>query len=1067
MATITSAQSGNWNSSSTWAGGSIPSTNDKAIIAAGHTVTYNLASSTIAGMDIRGTLEFSPSASATLQSSKNIVVLGNGLFRMKPNNVSVVHLVRWIGIVENNVVGGGHDVLETDIGLWVMENGRVDFEGTYRKPWTRTTTGVNAGATSMTLQDITGWQIGDEFFIVPTDTPPFYTQDFNDSTGELIDSYFPKFERRVITNISGNTIFWSGGLSYNHATVSSTVTVPNLGTSSRVWNPEVANLTRNVKLEGTKDPGVSVYTFRRAHFFIRSTVPQSIKNIACRYLGPRKGVRPNFISGRYGIHFHHCHDGSFNSIVEGCVVFDHGNRAFVPHQSNGVIMRNCVAFNTMEEAFWWDFQENSHYTTWDDNLFAAVRLNGVSQNRSGMLLQMGDGNIARRNVGVFAGNCYDWMADSEGLWIFEDNMAHSSRGGITVWQNTGLNHTIIRFDSYNCTDYCVSHGAYGNSYIYRGGHHYNSPFFMQATSGNANGVVAERLFIDAGGRPECANVVDSPIVSNPLETNKFIQCAFTGYTAAPVTLLTRMEDSNPEKTYKTVDIILCEWTGGGNGYRMLEQGGQYNLKNGSRVRVQKADGTAYQTEKVNGSLIFSNIVKFAPSLYGTGSGLWGKYYNGINRDSLAFEREDSMIMFQQWGVEKKYSLFGVHHYITDGSGNFSCVPFSIQWTGKIQPQFSEPYRFSFWGASAYRLWVNGVLLIDSWTKKSEDNIYVDAPNTINLVAGQKYDIRIDQFSNGCGPRGIILFWNSPSLNHRTNVPMDQMYVSDEVSTSTTSTSTLPPPTTSSTTTSTTSYSGPSTTTTSTSSTTTTTTTRYLCVDPTNLNYTYINSFNPSMVGDLKAWYVSTAGVVLNSGVVETWQDQSGNNNHMVSDSTPSRRPGMSTGMNGLPSLVFNGSSNFLSAPAMSDTDGYTIIAIGTLPVGRGADSNGGWSMLLPDAVSAGGNGRTTVVFTGNGTAAYQGTFANTLSTGRISTYVIKNDPIVSGSSIRTYVNGVLGDNVNVNNHILRSSTIGFMIGRMDIKYMPGYIQELLIFNRVLTTGELNALHGFYLNKYNL
>jgi len=60
-AAITSAQTGNWNESSTWVGGSIPGDGDTATIAAGHTVTVNVnttvgtTSGTAHGVLIKGT----------------------------------------------------------------------------------------------------------------------------------------------------------------------------------------------------------------------------------------------------------------------------------------------------------------------------------------------------------------------------------------------------------------------------------------------------------------------------------------------------------------------------------------------------------------------------------------------------------------------------------------------------------------------------------------------------------------------------------------------------------------------------------------------------------------------------------------------------------------------------------------------------------------------------------------------------------------------------------------------------------------------------------------------------
>ena len=41
MATITSNQSGDWDATSTWVGGSVPAADDSVVIAHGHKVTLN------------------------------------------------------------------------------------------------------------------------------------------------------------------------------------------------------------------------------------------------------------------------------------------------------------------------------------------------------------------------------------------------------------------------------------------------------------------------------------------------------------------------------------------------------------------------------------------------------------------------------------------------------------------------------------------------------------------------------------------------------------------------------------------------------------------------------------------------------------------------------------------------------------------------------------------------------------------------------------------------------------------------------------------------------------------
>lgn len=58
------------------------------------------------------------------------------------------------------------------------------------------------------------------------------------------------------------------------------------------------NLTCNVRIEGTEG--------HRAHVFIHSSQPQSIRYAQLRYMGPRQadGGYTSLVLGRYGLHFH-------------------------------------------------------------------------------------------------------------------------------------------------------------------------------------------------------------------------------------------------------------------------------------------------------------------------------------------------------------------------------------------------------------------------------------------------------------------------------------------------------------------------------------------------------------------------------------------------------------------------------------------------------------------------------------------------------------------------------------------------------------------------------------------
>jgi len=363
------------------------------------------------------TLRFDPSRNVTLELRGNLVV--RGTLEMKPNR-GVTHTLRFVGIDERAFVGGGMDVLPTDVGLWVMGKGRLDIHGRSRAGWNRT------GADP-------SWRSGDRIL-----TSPFAQGDFT------------TFAPQPGANAG------SGRLG--------TVTGPD----GRVFTQEALNLTRNVRIEGT--PG------GRTHIFIRSSAPQSILYAAIRHVGPRQGELPDgnhFVAGRYGLHFHMCGDGSRGSQVVGTVVRDCGSHAFVPHMSDGVTFTDCIAYRVNEDAYWWDEGDATNDTTW--NHCMAAKMEPIPSFRgyrlAGFNLGVGTGNalldsVSVGNQGNTEATGFIWPESGSGVWLFKGCVAHNNKSdGLFVWQNTDVPHRIQDFVAYR-NAYGIDHGAYLNMFAY-------------------------------------------------------------------------------------------------------------------------------------------------------------------------------------------------------------------------------------------------------------------------------------------------------------------------------------------------------------------------------------------------------------------------------------------------------------------------------------------------------------------------------------------------------------------------------------------------------------------------
>ncbi|QSQ19439.1 DUF4082 domain-containing protein [Pyxidicoccus parkwayensis] len=454
---LSSIQSGNWSDAGTWSAGRVPGAGDTVTISAGHTVVFQVASPTLAGVTVEtgAALTFAPGVSATLQSTGSVIV--RGTLSMKPSSLSVVHRIAFVNVNEAAFVGGGMEVVPTDVGLWVRD-GQLDLQGTPKTAWTRLAGGVGAAATSITLEaPPVGWSAGDEISIVPTEAP---------SVGDMSWS---GFDLGTVTNVSNATVVLNRATSRAHPMV------------NNQWRAEVLNLTRNVRIEGTGDGSANPSTNHRAHIWIRSDKPQTVNYVAIRYMGPRRvsdGTTESIL-GRYALHFHHSMEGTRGSVVRGTVVRDAGAHAFASHMSHGTWIQDSISYNTFDEAYWWDPGDESHDIVYERCVAAIVRTDPEYRgyNLTGFMVNQGLRNVIRDSVAVgVQGNVdssgFSWPEqdgiNGHGIWNFSrGNIAHNNKvDGIFAWQNDHQPHVVANYVGYHNGEAGIDHGAYSNGYHY-------------------------------------------------------------------------------------------------------------------------------------------------------------------------------------------------------------------------------------------------------------------------------------------------------------------------------------------------------------------------------------------------------------------------------------------------------------------------------------------------------------------------------------------------------------------------------------------------------------------------
>jgi hypothetical protein len=159
-------------------------------------------------------------------------------------------------------------------------------------------------------------------------------------------------------------------------------------------------------------------------------------------------------------------------------------------------------------------------------------------------------------------------------------------------------------------------------------------------------------------------------------------------------------------------------------------------------------------------------------LVGTGDGLMGSYYpNRHLHGTPVTNRVDGLIDFDFQYLVRQGATNAM--IFTNQCLAVLGMPkkdeFSVRWNGEMQAQFTEPYTLSAESDDGVRVWLNEQLIIDDWFSHSNK----EASATVNLVAGQRYLLRVEYFQNR-GDTRMKLSWSSPSTPKRV-IPQSQLY----------------------------------------------------------------------------------------------------------------------------------------------------------------------------------------------------------------------------------------------------------------------------------------------------
>lgn len=136
------------------------------------------------------------------------------------------------------------------------------------------------------------------------------------------------------------------------------------------------------------------------------------------------------------------------------------------------------------------------------------------------------------------------------------------------------------------------------------------------------------------------------------------------------------------------------------------------------------------------------------------SGLAATYYDNDDFTGASVSRVDAAVSFN-WQTGSPDPAIGAD-------------TFSARWVGQVRAKYSEDYTFYVTADDGARLWVNGQLLVDTWS-----NGQTQGAGKITLEAGGLYDIKAEYHEN-TGNAQMKLSWESASQRFGT-VPTTNLY----------------------------------------------------------------------------------------------------------------------------------------------------------------------------------------------------------------------------------------------------------------------------------------------------
>ncbi len=299
-----------WSDAATW-GGSVPGENAAVTIPAGKRVLLDVNPPALRSLTVEGEL-IVENRDLTLTVGWIMV---RGLMEMGTPDAPYTANAT---ITLNGATGD--NVMNMGARVFGVMNGTLRLHAQTPTSWLKLNETAPVGATELVLERNPGWQVGDEIVIASSDFD--YRQD----------------ETATITAVSGSRITLDAPLEYMHWGA-----LQSYGGHEIDQRTEIGLLSRNVTIQGPESAGSD--NGLGGHLMVMGQSHLHLHGVELKRMGQAGGT------GRYPVHFHLAGDGVRGSTIEASTIRDTFNRCLTIHGSNGITVKNVVAFNAPGHCF--------------------------------------------------------------------------------------------------------------------------------------------------------------------------------------------------------------------------------------------------------------------------------------------------------------------------------------------------------------------------------------------------------------------------------------------------------------------------------------------------------------------------------------------------------------------------------------------------------------------------------------------------------------------------------------------------------------------------------------------